>query len=83
MGKAATAAATAALNVSEPLRSTETYKTIAAEIVEALDEAGTNVRYGGYVEKEDRRRRREKRLERAGKEGGLGKRRERTEINLE
>ena len=56
---------------------------VAAEITDAIDDAGSNVRYGGYVEKEDRRRRREKRLERAGKEGGLGARRERIKENPE
>jgi import inner membrane translocase subunit TIM44 len=83
MAKAGKAAGSAALIASAPLRRTEAYKAVAEEITEALDDAGSNVRYGGYVEKEDRRRRRLRRLEKAGKEGGLGARRIKTEINLE
>lgn len=69
--------------MSEPLRSTDAYKAVAAEITEALDDAATNVQHGGYIEKEDRRRRREARLEKAGKAGGLAARKAKVEANLE
>jgi import inner membrane translocase subunit TIM44 len=53
---------------SAPLRDTEAYKQIAASFEEAFDDAGGNaLRYGGYTEKEDRRRRREIRRAKAGK----------------
>ncbi|GAA98361.1 uncharacterized protein L969DRAFT_334238 [Mixia osmundae IAM 14324] len=54
-------------DASEPIRKTEAYKTVASSVVEALDDVGSNVRYGGYVEKEDRRRRREARLAKIGR----------------
>lgn len=81
--KVGSAAGQAALTASAPLRSTDAYKAVAAEITEALDDAASNVQHGGYVEKEDRRRRREARLIKAGKAGGLGARKVKTEINLE
>lgn len=81
--KGASAAANVALNVSEPLRSTEAYKAVASEISEAIDDAASNVQHGGYIEKEDRRRRREARLVKAGKAGGLAARKAKVEINPE
>ncbi|KAM0749556.1 Tim44-domain-containing protein [Meredithblackwellia eburnea MCA 4105] len=63
---------TAAYTASEPIRETEAYKAVAAEITEALDNAASNTQHGGYVEKEDRRRRRKARLEKAGKIEGMG-----------
>ncbi|CAK9783382.1 putative peripheral mitochondrial membrane protein [Cutaneotrichosporon oleaginosum] len=55
-------------HATAPIRDTEVYKAIAASVEEAFDDtAGTNLRYGGYVEKEERRRRREARRIKAGK----------------
>lgn len=55
-------------HATQPIRDTEVYKAIAASVEEAFDDAaGTGLRYGGYVEKEDRRRRREARRLKAGK----------------
>ncbi|GMK56643.1 hypothetical protein CspeluHIS016_0304830 [Cutaneotrichosporon spelunceum] len=55
-------------HATAPIRETEAYKTIAASVEEAFDDAaGSHLRYGGYVEKEDRRKRREARLLKAGK----------------
>ncbi|KAK4698770.1 hypothetical protein P7C70_g7499, partial [Phenoliferia sp. Uapishka_3] len=65
--KAGAAVGSAALTASEPLRKTEAYKAVASEITEAIDDAANNVQHGGYVEREDRRRRREARLAKAGK----------------
>lgn len=51
-----------------PIRDTEAYKAIAASVEEAFDDAsGSALRYGGYTEKETRRRRREQRALKAGK----------------
>lgn len=53
---------------TQPIRDTEMYKTIAASVEEAFDDASGNaLRYGGYAEKEDRRRRRMLRAAKAGK----------------
>jgi import inner membrane translocase subunit TIM44 len=60
-------ASAAVSSATEPIRSTETYKVVAASVAEALDDVTNNSRYGGYVEKEDRRRRREARLAKLGK----------------
>lgn len=77
-------AGAAAYAASAPVRETEAYKSIAAEITEALDEAANNVTHGGYVEKEARRRRRLARLEKAGKgAAGLAARRAKVEENPE
>jgi import inner membrane translocase subunit TIM44 len=55
-------------HATAPIRDTEVYKAIAASVEEAFDDtAGTNLRYGGFVEKEERRRRREARRLKAGK----------------
>lgn len=76
------AAGQAVYDASAPIRETETYKVVATSVTEALDEVGSNTRYGGYVEREDRRRRREARLAKLGKDG-LAKRTERIKENPE
>ncbi|KAH8929381.1 TIM44 subunit of mitochondria import inner membrane translocase [Atractiella rhizophila] len=74
--KASQAVSSAVLTATEPVRNTETYKEIASHVNEAVDDALSNTRYGGFVEKETRRRRREERLRKLGKgEGGLAARR--------
>lgn len=51
-----------------PVRDTAAYKAIASSFEEAFDDAsGGAARYGGYTEKEERRKRREARLLKAGK----------------
>lgn len=51
--------------------------------MDALDDSGSS-KHGGYEEKEARRKRREKRLLKAGRTGaGLGNGVKRTEANLE
>lgn len=57
----------AAYEASEPIRQTEVYKTVAAEITEALDDAATNTMHGGYIAREDRLRRRQARLAKVAK----------------
>ena len=55
--------AQAMYQASEPLRQTEVYKQVAESVQEAL----SDVKYGGYVEKDARRQRREARLRSIGK----------------
>ncbi|MBW0489832.1 hypothetical protein O181_029547 [Austropuccinia psidii MF-1] len=49
--------------IGEPIRQTEAYKVVEATV----DFSQGALRYGGYIEKEERRRKRQKRLERLGK----------------
>ncbi|KAM0786344.1 hypothetical protein ACM66B_001816 [Microbotryomycetes sp. NB124-2] len=84
LNASARAVGSAALTASEPLRKTEAYKAVAAEITEALENAAVNTQHGGYVDKEVRRRRREQRLAKAGKgKAGLAARRPKVEENLD
>ncbi|CAE7055418.1 unnamed protein product [Rhizoctonia solani] len=69
----ATAAVSSAVATStEPIRNTEAYKAISEAVAEALDDSGAS-RYGGYEEKEIRRKLREKRLAKAGMQGGMAR----------
>jgi import inner membrane translocase subunit TIM44 len=57
-----------AARATQPVRDTAVYKAIAASVEEAFeDETGMGSRYGGYEEKETRRRKREMRAKKAGK----------------
>jgi import inner membrane translocase subunit TIM44 len=56
---------------TEPIRNTAAYKAFAETVVDALDDSGS-VKHAGYEEKEARRLRRQRRLEKAGKNYGLG-----------
>jgi import inner membrane translocase subunit TIM44 len=68
IARASNSVAIFADRATQPIRDTEMYKTIAASVEEAFDDAsGSALRYGGYAEKEDRRRRRELRAQKAGK----------------
>ena len=49
------------------MRDTEAYKVVAASVTDALDEMNANVRYGGYVDRDARRRRHEARLKSLGR----------------
>jgi import inner membrane translocase subunit TIM44 len=61
-------AADAANRATAPVRDTAVYKAIAASVEDAFDdETGLSSRYGGYMEKEARRRKREIRAKKAGK----------------
>lgn len=71
------ALSSAAATATAPVRNTAAYKALSEGVVEALDES---LRYGGYEDKEVRRRRREERKRKAGLvEGGKG--RKRVEVN--
>lgn len=59
----------AVYDASEPIRQTETYKVVSAAVNETLEDVTENTRYGGFLEKDARRRRREARLAKLGKDG--------------
>lgn len=64
------------------MRNTEAYKTLADTVLDALDDSGSS-KYGGYEDKEARRKRREQRLLKAGRGGGLQARSQRVQPNTE
>ncbi|TFK75032.1 TIM44 subunit of mitochondria import inner membrane translocase [Pluteus cervinus] len=64
---------------TEPIRNTAAYKSLAEQLVDALDDSGS-AKHAGFEEKEARRMRRQRRLEKAGRNGGIGRR---TEANPE
>ena len=55
-------------HTTEPIRNTAAYKTLAETLVDALDDSGS-AKHAGFEEKEARRLRRQKRLEKAGLSG--------------
>ncbi|KIJ65647.1 hypothetical protein HYDPIDRAFT_130993 [Hydnomerulius pinastri MD-312] len=55
-------------HTTEPIRNTAAYKTLAETLVDALDDSGS-AKHAGFEDKEARRRRRQKRLEKAGLSG--------------
>ncbi|KAF8141604.1 hypothetical protein EV363DRAFT_1308563 [Boletus edulis] len=56
------------VHTTEPIRNTAAYKTLAETLVDALDDSGS-AKHAGFEEKETRRLRRQKRLEKAGLSG--------------
>ncbi|KIM61647.1 hypothetical protein SCLCIDRAFT_1215737 [Scleroderma citrinum Foug A] len=52
-------------HTTEPIRNTAAYKTLAETVVDALDDSGS-AKHAGFEDKEVRRKRRQKRLEKAG-----------------
>jgi import inner membrane translocase subunit TIM44 len=56
---------------TEPIRNTAAYKSLSQTIEDALDDSGT-AKHAGFEEKELRRRRRQLRLAKAGKESRMG-----------
>ncbi|KAK2463560.1 hypothetical protein APHAL10511_004311 [Amanita phalloides] len=56
---------------TEPIRNTAAYKVFAETVVDALDDSGS-AKHAGYEEKEARRLRRQRRLEKAGRNNGFG-----------
>lgn len=57
-----------------PVRNTQTYKVVAESVGEAFDDSNM-LRYGGFAQKEVRRKRRQERLEKLGRLGmGVGSR---------
>ncbi|KAJ7108878.1 import inner membrane translocase subunit tim44 [Mycena crocata] len=56
---------------TEPIRNTAAYKTLSETLIDALDDSGS-AKHAGFEEKEARRLRRQRRLEKAGRARGLG-----------
>lgn len=57
-----------------PVRNTEAYKALAESVSEVFDDSST-LKYGGFMEKDIRRKRRQARLEKLGRAGmGVGSR---------
>ncbi|GAA6003675.1 hypothetical protein JCM10207_003541 [Rhodosporidiobolus poonsookiae] len=85
LSKSARAVGSAAYAASAPVRETDAYKAVAAEITEALENAANDMQHGGYIDKEARRRRRQARLAKIGKseEGGFAARKIKVEENPE
>jgi mitochondrial import inner membrane translocase subunit TIM44 len=69
-------------STTEPIRNTAAYKTLAETVVDALDDSGS-AKHAGFEEKDARRMRRQRRLAKAGKGGGIGKSSNRVEANPE
>ncbi|KAJ8694703.1 protein translocase subunit [Pleurotus ostreatus] len=71
ISKASAAVSSTIASTTEPIRKTAAYKALADTVVDALDDSGS-AKHAGFEEKEARRLRRQKRLAKAGKDGGLG-----------
>ncbi|KLO19014.1 mitochondria import inner membrane translocase TIM44 subunit [Schizopora paradoxa] len=73
ISRASAAVSSRIASSTEPIRNTEAYKTLAETVMDALDDSGS-AKHAGYEEKEARRKRRQMRLAKAGKKGGLAAR---------
>ncbi|GAA5961943.1 hypothetical protein JCM21900_001156 [Sporobolomyces salmonicolor] len=62
----------AAYTASAPVRDTEAYKAVAAEITDLLENAVHDTQHGGYIDREARVRRREARLAKIGRSREAG-----------
>ncbi|GAA5933574.1 protein translocase subunit TIM44 [Sporobolomyces koalae] len=83
LSKASRAVGDAAYTASAPVRDTEAYKAVAAEITDLLENAANDVQHGGYIDREARRKRRAARLAKIGKERGMAQRRLKVEEDTE
>ncbi|KAH7913876.1 hypothetical protein BJ138DRAFT_1001457 [Hygrophoropsis aurantiaca] len=72
ISRATSAVSSTIAHTTEPIRNTAAYKTLSDTLIDALDDSGS-AKHAGFEEKEARRRRRQLRLAKAGKGGGLGK----------
>ncbi|KAL4077842.1 hypothetical protein J3A83DRAFT_4087358 [Scleroderma citrinum] len=68
ISRATSSISTTIAHTTEPIRNTAAYKTLAETLVDALDDSGS-AKHAGFEDKEARRQRRQKRLERAGLSG--------------
>ncbi|KAJ4471969.1 mitochondria import inner membrane translocase TIM44 subunit [Lentinula aciculospora] len=72
ISKASAAVSSTIEKSTEPIRKTAAYKSLAETVIDALDDSGS-AKHAGFEEKEARRLRRQRRLEKAGRSGhGLG-----------
>ncbi|EKM49923.1 uncharacterized protein PHACADRAFT_32796 [Phanerochaete carnosa HHB-10118-sp] len=67
ISRASAAVSSTIEKTTEPIRQTQAYKTLAETVVDALDDSGS-AKHAGFEEKEARRRRRQVRLAKAGKD---------------
>ncbi|TFL01960.1 hypothetical protein BDV98DRAFT_528705 [Pterulicium gracile] len=82
ISKASSAVSSTIASSTEPIRKTAAYKSLSDSIVDALDDSGS-AKHAGYEERELRRSRRQLRLTKAGKEGGIGRASQRVSENPE
>ena len=68
ISRASAAVSSTIERTTEPIRNTAAYKALSDTISDALDDSGS-MKHAGFEEKEARRRRRQLRLEKAGKSG--------------
>ncbi|KAI0763792.1 mitochondria import inner membrane translocase TIM44 subunit [Trametes elegans] len=71
ISRASAAVSSTIEKTTEPIRNTAAYKTLSETIADALDDSGT-AKHAGFEEKEARRRRRQLRLAKAGKNSIIG-----------
>lgn len=72
--KSRDAVSSAAATATAPVRNTQAYKALAESVSEVFDDSAAS-RYGGFLEKEVRRKKRQARLEKLGRNGmGVGSR---------
>lgn len=82
LAKASAAVADTVSTATAPVRNTAAYKALSETVMDALDDSISS-KYGGYEEKEARRKRRELRLQKAGRGGGLAARPHRVKADAE
>jgi import inner membrane translocase subunit TIM44 len=74
LNRARDSVSSAAATATAPVRNTAAYKALAESVSEVFDDSNA-MRYGGYAQKEARRRKRQQRLEKLGRSGmGVGSR---------
>ncbi|KAH9943808.1 mitochondria import inner membrane translocase TIM44 subunit [Amylocystis lapponica] len=71
LSRASAAVSSTIASTTEPLRNTAAYKALSETLVDALDDSGS-AKHGGFEEKEARRRRRQMRLAKAGRDSIAG-----------
>lgn len=67
ISRASAAVSSTIEKTTEPIRNTAAYKSLSDTIADALDDSGSS-KHGGFEEKEARRKRRQLRLAKAGKD---------------
>ncbi|KAJ7212413.1 import inner membrane translocase subunit tim44 [Mycena haematopus] len=70
ISRASAAVSSTIEKTTEPIRNTAAYKTLSETLVDALDDSGS-AKHAGFEEREARRLRRQKRLEKAGRARGF------------
>ncbi|KAI0923887.1 hypothetical protein AcW1_006715 [Taiwanofungus camphoratus] len=71
ISRASAAVSSTIASTTEPIRNTAAYKALSDTLIDALDDGGS-AKHGGFEEKEARRKRRQMRLAKAGKDSITG-----------